>query len=263
MTSPAESALNSGQPAVQESSDQKGSSESSTADCPYWRRGYCVADNACKLRHDTSQGGQLQESYLTQLKQTSKSAQYMRPPPVPMGGAPGYYGVPMNASAMASAVYGGQQPSMMYAPAYGYYGIPIGAPMQSGGAPKNYKTVQCRHFLRGHCMRGSACGFRHEGADEGTPNDFGSIPVELSNPLHPGRPFRTVTCRRWLSGHCGVGDRCTYKHDYDPSMPHQQFDPYMQGQPYPALGAFKRSLSPEKATDDNSNESFKLQKTVQ
>lgn len=209
----------------------------SSSDCPYWKRGYCVADKDCKLKHDPENGGQLQESYLSQINEPFRKVAtaripYQLPAPAPMGMmAPmGYYGVhaPVGVAAMASALYGG------------YYAAP--APIEE--APKNYKTQQCRHFLRGHCMRGTACGFLHEGdAVEGPiAPEYGQLPAELSNPLFPGRPFRTVTCKRWLSGHCGIGDRCTYKHEYD----HLQTSEY----------APKRSMSPEKR-----HECYKVQKT--
>jgi hypothetical protein len=169
-----------------------------------------VADKACKLEHDPNEGGQHQEAFLAQQRsqqQSSKPTTVTTPYPV-------------SAVTMASALYGGGQP-VTYG--YGYYapltpGIVIGQPGVSAAAPKNYKTVQCRHFLRGHCMRGSACGFRHgedEPATNEPPNGFGQLPAELANPLFPGRPFRVVTCRRWAQGNCTLGDRCTFKHDFD------------------------------------------------
>ena len=178
--------------------------------CPYWRRGYCVADKACKLEHDPSNGGQHQETLLAQQR-------FQKAPPQP----PTYS---VSAVSMASALYGGGQP-MAYG--YGYYApnpaaAIVGVIGQPGGvgamAPKNYKTVSCRHFLRGHCMRGTACGFRHtdeEPSSGAPPSGFGQLPAELANPLHPGRPFRVVTCRRWAQGNCSLGDRCTFKHDFD------------------------------------------------
>lgn len=168
--------------------------------CPYWRKGYCVADRACKLRHDPSEGGHFQAVYVAQSGNSNTMMSC--------------YSV--NPSQLASAVYGGHIP-MSYG--YGYY-TPIhhaSAPEEPVGPPKNYKTIQCRHFLRGHCLRGIACGFRH-GDEEPTEDQsaaFGQLPAELSNPIHPGRLFRVNTCRRWVQGTCNMGDRCTFRHDFE------------------------------------------------
>lgn len=184
--------------------------------CPYWKRGYCVADKACKFEHDPKQGGQLQETFLSQQKQQKEVEN--QPPMIPT------YHHPVSAVSMASALYGGGQPVMYGYPYYGMMGV-IGQPSAiSSGIPKNYKTVQCRHFLRGHCMRGSSCGFRHgedETSTEQAPESFGQIPAELANPIYPGRPFRVVTCRRWAQGNCTLGDRCTFKHDFDHAQHYQ------------------------------------------
>ena len=236
------------------------SSGSPPADgCPFWKRGYCQADRACKFVHDPSQGGQLQESYLSQIRGTQRA-----PAPRPQQQA---YPTP---SAMASAVYGGGQ-QMMYG--YGYYGQPmmaqpvmIGAPMQSNAMPpKNFKTLPCRHFIRGHCMRGDSCGFRHgEGEAPGAPPNYGQLPPDLANPVHPGRPFKVVTCRRWLQGSCMLGDRCTFRHDFDTT--NNQQGP-MMFQQQPALGV-KRSLSPDRPptaphhVDREPEPNEKLQRTV-
>lgn len=249
------------------------SAPSSDTDCPYWRRGYCVADKSCKMVHDTTQGGQLQESYLAQVRQKeqisgSNTAQTSTPSQH-SAHLPRYapYGSAMPSSAMASAVYGGGQP-VMYG--YGYYGQPammmipatgtmIGAPSQPmTGPPRNYKTLPCRHFHKGHCMRGSACGFRHgeEDACSPAPGTFGQLPEELSHPLHPGRPFRVVTCRRWAQGHCSMGERCTFRHDFE-----SQENSYYQG---PPVSSAKRSLSPDKPRDGTADAERleKVQKVV-
>jgi hypothetical protein len=192
--------------------------------CPYWQRGYCVADKSCKLAHDPEEGGQLQETFLAQQR-----AQKQNQPPQPM-----YHQV--SAVTMASALYGGP-----HALGYGY-GYMSPAPMYGMMPPaaavptKNYKTIPCRHFMRGHCMRGSACGFRH-GDDEtssSSANGFGQLPAELANPMHPGRPFRVVTCRRWAQGSCTLGDRCTFKHDFENAQHYTPSSP---------LTGMKRQLS--------------------
>ena len=199
-------------------------------DCPYWRKGYCVADASCKLRHDHSQGGHFQDTYLAQTRNYQTAM---------MGG-----GYAINPSQLASAVYGGHM-SMGYG--YGYYGAvaptsvppPPPAQAETSGPPRNYKTVQCRHFLRGHCLRGNACGFRH-GEEEPTEDhaaSFGQLPAELSNPIHPGRLFRVNTCKRWIQGNCNMGERCTFRHDFEGAD--------MNVQPYSGV---KRSLSPDKET---------------
>jgi hypothetical protein len=226
-------------------SDTDTGSPELVADCPYWIKGYCVADRSCKLRHDPLRGGQLQESYLNQTRSSQPRIMHVPTPAFAYHpGMSGPMGAPMGAQ-IASAVYGGHMPSM--APlSYGYFGnalgAPIGAPipvMQSSGPPRNYKTVQCRHYMRGHCMRGSACGFRHgeEEPSEDQSASYGHLPAELSNPIHPGRPFRTTTCKRWLQGNCTLGDRCTFRHDF------QSIDNSVQ-----QYSGIKRTLSPDRET---------------
>jgi len=200
------------------------SSTSGGMHCPYWRKGYCVAENGCKLKHDPMEGGHFQESYLSQMRN------YHTAMPIPTA-----YSV--NPSQLASAVYGGQMP-MGYG--YGYY-APMPhvntPPVDQTIPPRNYKTIQCRHFLRGHCLRGIACGFRHgdeEPTEEQTAS-FGQLPAELSNPIHPGRLFRVTTCKRWVQGNCNMGDRCTFRHDFE--------GPYNNVQYYSGV---KRSLSPDR-----------------
>jgi hypothetical protein len=84
---------------------------------------------------------------------------------------------------VASAVYGG---APGHHGAFGYYEAP----------PKNYKTVVCRHFLRGHCALGSRCHFRHQ--EDG--------------PMVSQPPSRD--CRRWAqNGQCYLGDKCAFKHE--------------------------------------------------
>ena len=214
---------------------------SDTKDCPYWRGGYCVSDKDCKLHHDPAKGGHLQETYLAQIHQQQQQ-QSAASQPRPMA---------YTASAMASALYGGGQP-VVYG--YGYYGqmMPamIPAPLPAmGGPPRNYKTLQCRHFLRGHCMRGDSCGFRHgEEMVTGTPETFGQLPAELANPMHPGRPFRVVTCRRWVQGTCPHGDRCTFRHDFDSAQDGTtEYGTSPENRPDNTLGV-KRALSPTKTT---------------
>ena len=219
---------------------------STSSECPYWRRGYCVADKGCKRAHDPSQGGQLQDSYLTQMKENRD------PQPISV---PYQY----SASAMASAIYGGAQP-VMYG--YGYYGqavvLPIGQP--SCVAPKNYKTVPCRHYMRGHCMRGDTCGFRHS-EDDGL--QF-LLPVtsaygQTVASEHPARPFRVLTCRRWLQGTCALGDRCTYRHDL--------LSRSMTDSPHSGV---KRFLSPDRSANETADtcaskddlDHVKVQKTI-
>ena len=186
--------------------------------CPYWLKGYCVADAVCKLRHDHCEGGHFQEFYRAQSSglNTTMSAYSVNP------------------SQLASAVYGGH---MSYG--YGFYMPQASEPPKPAGPPRNYKTIQCRHFLRGHCLRGIACGFRHgeEEPSEDHSAAFGHLPAELSNPIHPGRLFRVNTCKRWVMGNCTMGDRCTFRHDFegaDSSVHHY-------------IGV-KRSLSPDRET---------------
>lgn len=238
-------------------------SSSGSMDCQYWKRGYCVADKDCKFIHDEAKGGQLQDSYLSQInvqKQKSisgsNSAQTSSPTQTPIVPKPSYgpYGF-AHPSALASAFYGGGQPVML---GYGYYGqsqmmvgMPIGAQplLATSAAPKNYKTLPCRHFQRGHCMRGAACGFRHGEEEGGQPpsQEYGLLPAELSHPVHPGRPFRVVTCRRWAQGNCSLGDKCTFRHDFE-NQP--DFGSYNQS----SVSGYKRTLSPARVGGHNEND---------
>lgn len=99
-------------------------------------------------------------------------------------------------------------------------------------------------------MRGAACGFRH-GEEEGNnqlPNqEYGQLPAELSHPVHPGRPFRVVTCRRWAQGNCSMGERCTFRHAYD-NQP--DFGVYNQS----SVSGYKRGLSPARVEPHNEND---------
>lgn len=183
-------------------------------DCP--KRGY--ADQGCKLR----QGGQ--ESYLSQFED-QKGASY------------------------------GAITTPFASPTYGYSGAPMGASIEAPRETvRNYKTIVCRHFIRGHCARGTTCGFLHEG--EGTTE----------------KPFRVVACKRWIAGHCALDDRCTYKHEQvHPSayaaMPSAYMMPaYGQyaayGAPYGA--AYVQSVYEAKRSHSPlDNDSYKLQKTFE
>ncbi len=109
---------------------------------------------------------------------------------------------------MTPAVYGGGptgHPAVLgYPTDYGFFagaGPADSSDMHaaSGAYPRNYKTVVCRHFLRGHCLRGITCGFRH---------------FEEEAPQEPRRPKSSVNCRRWTQlGDCHLGDRCGFRHD--------------------------------------------------
>lgn len=192
-------------------------------ECAFWRRGHCVADKQCKFVHDPVEGAQLQESYLrSQIlynnDQNKEPLQY-------------------SASAMASAIYGGGAQPVMYG--YGYFNHGATIPVVIGQpTPKNYKTVACRHFMRGHCMRGNTCGFRHSEGESNTiiptavTSAYGQFPT---HDLHAH--IQPLFCRRWLQGTCALGDRCTYRHS--------------------PISGVKRSLSPERSVDH-----AKVQKTL-
>jgi cleavage and polyadenylation specificity factor subunit 4 len=65
----------------------------------------------------------------------------------PAGGAPQGAGVPgQQAAAVSNSV---QAPSSAAAP-------------KNQQARKNYRQTVCRHWLRGLCMKGDACGFLHQ-----------------------------------------------------------------------------------------------------
>ena len=189
--------------------------------CPFWRRGYCVADKRCKLLHDPHEGGQLQESYLSQILYNNENKEPLQ----------------YSASAVASAIYGGGAQPVMYG--YGYYNHGAMIPVVIGQpTPKNYKTVACRHFMRGHCMRGNTCGFRHSEFELNTTiiptavtSAYGQFPTPDLAHIQP------LSCRRWLQGNCALGDRCTYRHS--------------------PISGVKRSLSPERSVDH-----AKVQKTL-
>jgi hypothetical protein len=49
----------------------------------------------------------------------------------------------------------------------------------------------CKFYLKGSCMKGSQCPFRHS------------------------RNERAVVCKHWLRGLCKKGDLCEFLHEYD------------------------------------------------
>lgn len=60
--------------------------------------------------------------------------------------------------------------------------------------PTNYKTIQCRHWIRGHCQFGSRCTFAHEALlkynarnDASRSNDF-PRPNDASRPNNDLKP---------------------------------------------------------------------------
>jgi len=59
-------------------------------------------------------------------------------------------------------------------------------------ASKEQSKEICKFFLKGHCMKGKECVFRHV------------------------RPEKAVVCKHWLRGLCKKGDACEFLHEYDP-----------------------------------------------
>jgi cleavage and polyadenylation specificity factor subunit 4 len=49
----------------------------------------------------------------------------------------------------------------------------------------------CKYYLKGSCMKGASCPFRHSRND------------------------RAVVCKHWLRGLCKKGDLCEFLHEYD------------------------------------------------
>ncbi len=59
-------------------------------------------------------------------------------------------------------------------------------------ATKEQSKEICKFFLKGHCMKGKECVFRHV------------------------RPEKAVVCKHWLRGLCKKGEACEFLHEYDP-----------------------------------------------
>eukprot|EP00930_Biecheleria_cincta_P102820 TRINITY_DN9464_c0_g2_i2.p1 TRINITY_DN9464_c0_g2~~TRINITY_DN9464_c0_g2_i2.p1 ORF type:complete len:728 (-),score=117.71 TRINITY_DN9464_c0_g2_i2:50-2152(-) len=91
-------------------------------------------------------------------------------------------------------------------------------------------SVPCRHFARGYCERGDACGFLHDPGLQGSmPGGCGgagmmgwgadsmkrSLPDNGSwnQPEKKYKPYKVVPCRHWAKGFCQMGDECGFAHD--------------------------------------------------
>eukprot|EP00929_Paragymnodinium_shiwhaense_P001828 TRINITY_DN102038_c0_g1_i1.p1 TRINITY_DN102038_c0_g1~~TRINITY_DN102038_c0_g1_i1.p1 ORF type:complete len:388 (-),score=54.33 TRINITY_DN102038_c0_g1_i1:547-1710(-) len=76
-------------------------------------------------------------------------------------------------------------------------------------------SVPCRHYARGYCQLGSACGFLHEPAQLSSPmaallglQTAGSNGMQNSSPSN----HKTVPCRHFERGYCQMGDACNFLH---------------------------------------------------
>uniref|UniRef100_A0A3B5MD31 Cleavage and polyadenylation specificity factor subunit 4 n=1 Tax=Xiphophorus couchianus TaxID=32473 RepID=A0A3B5MD31_9TELE len=63
-------------------------------------------------------------------------------------------------------------------------------PLPFPGMDKSGSAV-CEFFMRGTCMKGGMCPFRHISGE------------------------KTVVCKHWLRGLCKKGDQCEFLHEYD------------------------------------------------
>lgn len=86
------------------------------------------------------------------------------------------------------------------------FDVEIALESQVGTLPLPFKGMDksgaavCTLFLKGSCLRGDICPFRHVKGD------------------------RTVVCKHWLRGLCKKGDLCEFLHEYDMSkMPECHF----------------------------------------
>jgi hypothetical protein len=72
-------------------------------------------------------------------------------------------------------------------------------------------SVPCRHFARGFCQLGNACGFLHPGANDvpafqNWDNGFG-MPDAKKRCVS-----KTQICRHWEKGFCQLGEGCGFAH---------------------------------------------------
>ena len=117
-------------------------------------------------------------------------------------------------------------------------------PHQSISDDKGRKFDVCRHWARGFCNRGVACGFAHIGPspliekkDDGKETkslisckDFSAGKCNRGDRCkfaHVGTGPRrgTPTCRDWAAGTCNRGDSCKYVHEGMKGSGHNRLAP--------------------------------------
>jgi len=85
------------------------------------------------------------------------------------------------------------------------------------GAPPHYKTIPCRHWLRGDCKLGASCNFRHGENDENATLPmracYREMPQQMRlNESMPSIKTGTKPCRHFQRGYCERGDMCNFAH---------------------------------------------------
>lgn len=199
-----------------------------TSDCRHWLRGNCRLNTECRFSHDQAKRGAGESAGNYGPGGSGYPSSFLKP----LGQAGGAPGGPFNYG------FGGFQqgsPPMGYdfqAQPFGHYPSPYyGYPPQGMGqgmmppqmfAMRPDTRKPCRHWLRGSCQRGDACGFAHPSESQGPPLQPAAMPMGgmLGSGIigggMPGRPlnYRTIECRHWAngSGSCRMGNDCSYKH---------------------------------------------------
>ena len=67
------------------------------------------------------------------------------------------------------------------------------------------ETKDCVFWMRGECLKGDACPFRHDPAKHGTAPAHGHHST-------PSAGTHAPPCKYFLAGHCDKGDACPFSH---------------------------------------------------
>jgi E3 ubiquitin-protein ligase makorin len=83
-------------------------------------------------------------------------------------------------------------------------------PTQSG----RFKTILCKYFARGECLKGKDCTFRHELDPQDSGDEDEETSVAKPHQVSSGTSrFRTVPCKYFSQGSCSKGKDCTFLHE--------------------------------------------------
>lgn len=209
-----------------------------TRRCIRWAQGNCHLGEACTFLHSGEVGTHFPcrnflNGYCPRGRLCDFKHDYsMLPPfgaPPMMPFHPGVVIPPLTKKSSA--------PCRHFEKGYCSLGIACGFQHTPGAAaatnlPANAKTTQCRHFEKGFCNLGENCGFAHgekEGSFKPTTSPHGT----------QGTTATSNICRHYERGFCRLGQTCGFQHPgYVPPGPNgiSSFDgfqgsrvPYTQG----------------------------------
>jgi len=81
-----------------------------------------------------------------------------------------------------------------------------------GSDPKRRKitkTLVCRHFAKGYCQMGEACGFAHGDHELGASSN---APPNMASSVPAGAVLKTKICNYFAAGSCTRGPACNFAH---------------------------------------------------